>query len=93
VTKTTGDAQKRARAEQRKPCCEGYVGMATFNAQVCLDRDATLRKVLVKHEALEEAPAAAVAMRKCEYVPATDRVCALPCVLCSCADNRYERVR
>ena len=55
MTKTTGDAQKRARAEQRKPCCEGYVGMATFNAQVCLDRDATLRKVLVKHEALETA--------------------------------------
>ena len=55
MTKTTSEAQKRARAEQRKPCCEGYVGMATFNAQMCLDRDATLRKVLVKHEALETA--------------------------------------
>ena len=55
VRKTASDAQKRARAEQRKPCCEYYVGMATFNSQMCLDRNAKLRKVLIKHEALETA--------------------------------------
>ena len=32
-----------------------------------------------------------VAMQKCESVPATDRVCALPCVVCLCADTTSAR--
>ena len=53
VRKTASDAQKRARAVQKKPCCECYCGLSGFNTQDVINADVKLRKILIKHESLD----------------------------------------
>jgi len=48
-------AQLRARAAQTAGCCDKYVGMAVFAAQMSLDSDSGLRKFMLDHESLETA--------------------------------------